>query len=193
MASSLQLFHYNTIKMRSFLTTNILFFIFFAGIVSSKSEIEYTELESSQYAVWNPIGELSSDVVKNAVKWVSELYQDKRYCPNGDEGSYDAFQGGDRDPVTIYTKMWASGENCDTSAERNIASSMWKQFEERYRNGENIYLPLPEAACLNSHGTFNTFLSFGTNRVKVYGQDCVNCVSGKPLTLSDSSDRKSVV
>uniref|UniRef100_A0A060T4Z9 ARAD1B00198p n=1 Tax=Blastobotrys adeninivorans TaxID=409370 RepID=A0A060T4Z9_BLAAD len=129
---------------------------------------------------------VAGEPMKNFVLWIADqLKKDSssHYCPNGDEGSYDAYQGSE--PVTIYTKMWASGRNCDTIAERDtIAGSMWKLFEDKYKNGDS-YIKLPEAGCLsgNHGGTYNTFLPFGTNKDKVYAQDCVNqkfpeCVSG---------------
>lgn len=166
--------------MLSFLKTNIVFFIFvLTGSVSSQSEIELPgRLESSQYSAWDRIGALRSDLV-NAVKWVSELYQDKHYCPNGDKDSFDAYQGSEL--VTIYTKMWASGENCDRNAERDtIAGSIWNLFDDNFKSGQNRYQKLPEAGCLigtyegSYGGTYMTYLSFGTNRDKVYNQDCVN-------------------
>uniref|UniRef100_A0A060SWA0 ARAD1A00132p n=1 Tax=Blastobotrys adeninivorans TaxID=409370 RepID=A0A060SWA0_BLAAD len=129
----------------------------------------------------------SPESVKNFVIWVSDWYKRnfaKHYCPNGDEGSYDAYQGGQA--VTIYTKMWATGRNCDSTAEKNtIAGSMWNYIEEHHKNSGDNYIWLPEAECMygDHGGTIKTHLSYGTNKDKVYGQDCSNkkgedCKSG---------------
>lgn len=139
-------------------------------------------------ATWNArIGELSSKLV-SAVMWISDWYQDKYYCPNGKEGSYDTFQGDQA--VTIYTKMWATGINCHHIAERDtITGSMWKYIKDHHKNDNNKYIRLPEAECVYvDHGSTIHYLSYGTDRDKVYGQDCVKkmwdkCQSKRKIDL----------